>query len=158
MLADAGPCNFCQAPNCRRWWSRCLYIRMDHCSGLSGPKNGCGCEPHQAAPAPAKRSIDVISFARSRSKSHCSGCSGKSSGEDGELRRSGLSFPKTIGLMSAPTILAGKGARFGVMSRIAIRKPAVQCASVCATLMVPQSGRLSGVRRRIRCFVASATA
>ncbi len=26
------------APNCRRWWSRCLYINRPHCSALSRPK------------------------------------------------------------------------------------------------------------------------
>ena len=38
----------------------------------------------------------------------------KSSGEEGELRRIGLSWPKTSGLISRPIKGAGKGGTFGI--------------------------------------------
>ena len=61
-----------------------------------------------------------MSWVRSRSKSHWVGLAEKSSGEEGELRRRGLSLPKTSGLISGPMTLAGKGARLALMTPIAI--------------------------------------
>ena len=95
-------------------------MRMAHCCGLSGPKKGCGCREQQAAPLVTKLSIALMRWARSRSKSHCVGFTGKSSGADGELWRMGLSLPKTSGFMSGPMTLAGKDARSGLMTPVAI--------------------------------------
>ena len=61
----------------------------------------------------------------------------KSSGDEGELRRMGLSFPKTSGLISRPMTLAGNGARLGLMTPIAISMPEVQCARVWAGHTTP---------------------
>src|ERR1700733_11092398 len=131
-------------------------MRMAHCCGLSGPKKGCGCWEQHAAPLVTKLSIALMRWARSRSKSHCAGCAEKSSGEDGELRRIGLSLPKTSGFMSGPMTLAGKDARLGLMTPVAIRMPDVQCARVWARVMLPHRRSLSGWRRMIRCFMSSA--
>jgi hypothetical protein len=59
-----------------------------------------------------KLSMAQVRWARSRSKSHCVGCAEKSSGEDAEFRRMGLSLPKTSGFMSWP--MTTKGCTFGV--------------------------------------------
>jgi hypothetical protein len=55
--------------------------------------------------------IVAMSWIHSRSKSHCVGSTEKSSGEEGELRRMGLSSPKTSGLITRPMTLAEKDAR-----------------------------------------------
>src|SRR3984893_15972674 len=117
---------------------------MAHCCGLSGPKKGCGCWEQQAAPLLAKLSIVAMSWVRSRSKSHCVRSAEKSSGEEGELRRIGLSSLKTSGLRSGPMTLAGKDARLGLMTPIAIRMPEVQCARVWVGVMLPHNRSLSG--------------
>src|ERR1700722_9942908 len=117
----------------------CLYIKMAHCCGLSGPKKGCGCREQHAAPSLAKRSIAAMREPRSRSKSHLVWSAEKSSGDEGELRRMGLSFPKTSGLISRPMTLAGNDARLGLITPIAISKPEVQCARVWATVILPHS-------------------
>src|ERR1700733_5779052 len=131
-------------------------MRMAHCCGLSGPKKGCGCWEQHAAPLVTKLSIALMRWARSRSKSHCAGCAEKSSGEDGELRRIGLSLPKTRGFMSGPMTLAGKDARLGLMTPVAIRMPNVQCARVWARVMLRHRRALSGWRRTMRFFMPSA--
>jgi hypothetical protein len=130
-------------------------MRMAHCSGLRRPKNGCGCWEQQLAPLLAKLSIAAMSWARSRPKSHRAGSAGKSSGEEGEFRRIGLSSPRTRGLISAPRTLAGKDARLGLMTPIAICTPEVQCARVWARDMLPQCRTLSGSRRKMRCLTSS---
>src|ERR1700733_11295263 len=101
-------------------------MRMDHCCGLSGPKKGCGRWEQQAEPVVTKLSIVAMSLVRSHSKSQGVGSAEKSSGEEGELRRSGLSLPKTSGLIIRPTTLAGKDARLGLMTPVAICMPDVQ--------------------------------
>src|ERR1700719_4581894 len=101
-------------------------MRMAHCCGLSGPKKGCGYREQQAEPLVTKLSIVAMSWVRSRSKSHCLGSAEKSSGEEGELRRMGLSSPKTSGLITSPMTLAGKDARLGLMTPVAICMPEVQ--------------------------------
>src|ERR1700682_2527033 len=101
-------------------------MRMAHCRGLSGPKKGCGCWEHRAEPLVTKLSIVAMSWVRSCSKSHCVGSTEKSSGEEGELRRMGLSSPKTSGLITRAMTLAGKEARLGVMTPVAICMPDVQ--------------------------------
>src|ERR1700686_5896412 len=101
-------------------------MRMAHCCGLSGPKKGCGCWEQQAEPLVTKLSIVAMSWVRSYSKSHCVGSAEKSSGEEGELRRIGLSSPKTSGLITKPMPLAGKDARLGLRTPVAIWTPDVQ--------------------------------
>src|SRR6202047_4870056 len=101
-------------------------MRMAHCCGLSGPQKGCGCREQQAEPLVTKPSIVAMSWVRSRSKSHCEGSAEKSSGEEGELRRIGLPPPKTRGLITKPMTLAGKDARLGLMTPVAIWMPDVQ--------------------------------
>src|SRR6202035_4663927 len=101
-------------------------MRMAHCSGLSGPKKGCGCWEQRAESLVTKLSIVAMSWVRSWSKSHCVGCTEKSPGEEGELRRMGLSTPKTSGLITRPMTLAGKDARLGLMTPVAICMPDVQ--------------------------------
>src|SRR6185437_14317116 len=73
-----------------------------------------------AAPSLAKRSIAAIRSLRSRSKSHLVWSVRKSSGDEGELRRMGLLFRKTNGLISRPMTLAGNGARLGLITPFAI--------------------------------------
>jgi hypothetical protein len=119
------------------------------------PKKGWGCWEQQAAPSLAKRSIAVTSSARSRSKSHCAGSAAKSSGTEGELRRMGLSSRNTSGLISQPIAFPGNDARLGWMTPVAICNPAVQCARVWATVMLPHCRSLSGWRRLMRCFISS---
>src|SRR6266446_1625793 len=87
---------------------------MAHCCGLSGPKKGCGCWEQQAEPFVTKLSIVAMSWVRSRSMSHGVASTEKSSGEEGELRRMGLSSPKTSGLITRPMTLVGKGCTLGV--------------------------------------------
>src|ERR1700688_1386964 len=101
-------------------------MRMAHCCGLSGPKKGWGCREQQAEPLVTKLSIVAMSWVRSRSKSHCEGSAEKSSGEEGELRRIGLSSPKTSGLINKPMRLPGQDARLGLMNRLALLPQDVQ--------------------------------
>src|ERR1700737_3658290 len=101
-------------------------MRMAHCCGLSGPKKACGCWEQRVEPLVTKLSIVAMSWVRSRSKSHCVGSAEKSSGEEGELRRIGLSSPKSNGLINRPMAVAGKDARLGLMTPVAICMPDVQ--------------------------------
>ena len=89
-----------------------------------------------------KLSIVSMSRVRSHSKSHCVWSAGKSSGEEGELRRIGLSSPKTSGLITRPMTVAGKDARFRLMMPIAICMPEVQWARVWARVMLPHDRSL----------------
>jgi hypothetical protein len=73
-----------------------------------------------------KLSIVAMSWVRSRSKSHCAGSAEKSSGQEDEFRRMGLSSPKTSGLITRPMRLAGKDARLGLMTPVAIYMSDVQ--------------------------------
>jgi hypothetical protein len=128
---------------------------MAHCRGLSRPKKGCGCREQHVGPSLAKRSMAATRRPRSRSKSHSLWSAGKSSGEEGELRRKGLLFPKTSGLISRPMTLAGNGARLGLIEPIAISKPQVQCARASAAVMLPQRRWLSRWSRIMRPFVSA---
>ena len=63
-------------------------------------------------------------------KSHFVESAENNSGDEGELRRIGLSSRNTNGLISRPIQLAGNGARFAWMIPIAISMPEVQWARV----------------------------
>ena len=99
--------------------------------------------------------IALMSCSRSRSNSHCVGSAVKSSGAEGELRRMGLSLPKTNGLMSRPMTFPGKDARLGLITPMAICKPEVQCASTRSTGNLPHRRSLSGRKRMMRRFTSS---
>ena len=67
-----------------------------------------------------------------------------------EFRRGGrvtahrLIIAEGRGLRSGPMTLAGKDARLGLMTPIAIRMPEVQCARVWVGVMLPHNRSLSG--------------
>jgi hypothetical protein len=71
-----------------------------------------------------------MSLERSLMNSHFVEPAENSSGDEGELRRIGLSSRKTNGLISGPIKLAGNGARFAWMAPIAISMLEVQWARV----------------------------
>src|SRR6185437_12645301 len=67
-----GPRPLAHTPNCRKWWSRCLYIRLAHCSGVIFPKKLWGLVVHRAAPPAANLAINPESRSRSAPKSRSS--------------------------------------------------------------------------------------
>ena len=98
-----------------------------------------------ASRAPGDKAIDMFdelgTFALELA---CAGCAENSSGEEGEFRRMGLSLEKTNGLISMPMTLAGKAARLGLITPVAICMPEAQCARVWARVMLPHWRSLPG--------------
>lgn len=142
-------------PNCRRWWSRCLYINADHSSGVSLPKKQCGCVVQPADPAAANRSINPHSRPCSTVKSRSFATT--SSFAVGEFGRIGSSSRKTAGFMAMPMIRPISSLD-GRICPMAISIDAEQCASACAGFIVPHSRWLSGRNCRNRSFTSSTLA
>lgn len=78
-----------------------------------------------------------MSLARSVGKSKVVEGGEKSAGDEGELRRMGLSSRKTSGLMSGPMRRPGKGARATWRVPSAMSMLEVRWARVGETAMVP---------------------
>lgn len=123
-----------------------------HSRGVKSPKKQCGCRVHFSGPSAEKRSTQS-------SKRRCSAIKSLSPRmirllSVGMFRRIGLSprmdffaiFPKI-----RPAKLLG-----GVFSPAAISIDAEQCASICATLIAPQSRSLSGLNASIRFLISEA--
>ena len=121
-----------------------------HSMGVIDPKKVCGCVVHCSGPPVEKRSTQSRRRCRSAAKS-LSSCMIRLF-SDGMFRRIGFS-PSTDFLASFPKIRPTK-LRGGEFNPAAISIHAEQCASICATFIVPHSLWLSGLNNSIRFLIS----